>query len=328
MKNIVVVGATGLVGEMVIKILEERNFPVKNLRLFSSQRSEGKEIIFKDNPVPVEILAADAFKGCDIAFFAIDAKLAKEWVPKAQKECLAIDKSSAFRLDPDVPLVIPEVNPDAIKNHKNIIAVPNCTTIPLTIVLSPLNKTVKIKRVVASSYQSVSGAGRDAVDELQYQVEKIAAGEPIAKEDASAFPHRIGANIIPQIEQFTETHYTTEEEKLVYETRKILDLPDLAVTATCVRVPVFIGHALAVNIEFESRLEAQAAEKLLAHSPGIKVVEKPGYPMPIDAAGKDEVFVGRVRQDNSLANGLNLWIVTDNLRKGAALNAVQIAEIV
>ncbi len=317
-----------MVGEMTVKILEERSFPVKNLRLFSSERSAGKELVFKDTPVAVETVDGNAFKDCDIAFFAVDAKLAKEWVPQAQKECLVIDKSSAFRLAPDVPLVIPEVNPEAIKNHKNIIAVPNCTTIPLTMVLSLLNKAVKIKRVVASSYQSVSGAGKDAVDELLYQLEKLAAGEEITQEDVCIFPHPIGANIIPQIEQFTETHYTTEEEKLVHETRKILDLPDLAVTATCVRVPVFTGHALAVNIEFEKHLTAREAERLLAQAPGIQVIENPNYPMPIDAAGKDEVLVGRVRQDNSCANGLNLWVVTDNLRKGAALNGVQIAELV
>jgi aspartate-semialdehyde dehydrogenase len=324
--NIGIVGATGLVGEKVLKILEERKFPLNKLSLFSSKRSEGQKILFASEEIEVSALSKDSFKNLDIAFFAIEENLAKEWIPLARKECLVIDKSSAFRLDEDVPLVIPEVNPEKLKEHKNLISNPNCTTIPLVVVLAPLHNAFGLKRVVVSSYQSVSGAGKDAVNELLYETEVIAYGDKIKKDSDSFFSSPIAANIIPQIGSFDKTGYTSEERKVIEETRKILELPELLISATCVRVPVKVGHSESVNIELGKEVNVDKVIKVLKAASGIKLLDDNKYPMPIDAENKDDVFVGRIRKDSAFENGVALWLVTDNLRKGAATNAVQIAE--
>jgi len=324
--NIGIIGATGLVGEKVIRVLEERNFPVKKLYLYSSEKSKGIRVKFHSDEIEVNVLNKESFTNLDIAFFALEENLAKEWIPIAQKECVVIDKSSAYRLDKSVPLVVPEVNAEKIKEHKNLIANPNCTTIPLVVVLAPLQKAFGLKRVIVSSYQSVSGAGRDALNEFIYETEFLACGEEIKKDPDSVFSAPIAGNIIPQIGSFDKQGYTSEEKKVIEETRKILELPDLLISATCVRVPVKIGHSEAVNIQFEKSIKVDDVIKILESAPGIKVYGDDKYPMPIDAEEKDEVFVGRIRKDTAFENGVALWIVTDNLRKGAATNAVQIAE--
>jgi aspartate-semialdehyde dehydrogenase len=326
MLNVGVVGATGLVGEKVIKILEERNFLVTKLFLFSSEKSAGTRVKFHSDEIEVTLLTKESFKNLDIAFFALEENLAKEWIPIAQKNCIVIDKSSAFRLDKDVPLVVPEVNPEKIKEHKNLVANPNCTTIPLVVVLAPLHKVFNLKRVIVSSYQSVTGAGRDALNEFIYETEVLAFGDEIKKEPGTFFSSPIAGNIIPQIGKFDKYGYTSEERKVIEETRKILELPNLPISATCVRVPVRIGHSESVNIEFEKETNVDKVIKVLKTAPGIKVLDDNKYPMPIDVENKDEVFVGRIRKDSAFENGIALWLVTDNLRKGAATNAVQIAE--
>lgn len=333
MLNVGVVGATGLVGEKVIRILEERNFPIKKLALFSSEKSAGIKIKFHTNEIPVEPLSKNSFKNLDLAFFAIEENLAKEWIPIARKECLVIDKSSAFRLSEDVPLVVPEVNPEKIREHKNLIANPNCTTIPLVVVLAPLHKNFGLKRVIVSSYQSVSGAGKDAINEWLYETEVLACGEEIKKDSGSIFSAPIAGNIIPQIGSFDKQGYASEESKVIEETRKILELPNLLISATCVRVPVRIGHSEAVNIELEKEVDVTKVIEVLKSAPSIKLYgcdpsnrDAPIFPTPIDVQDKDEVLVGRIRKDSAFKNGIALWIVCDNLRKGAATNAVQIAE--
>jgi aspartate-semialdehyde dehydrogenase len=324
--NIGIVGATGLVGEKVLKILEERNFPVNKLSLFSSKKSEGQKIRFQSEEIEVSALSKDSFKNLDIAFFAIEESLAKEWIPQARKECLVIDKSSAFRLEGDVPLVIPEVNPEKVKEHKNLISNPNCTTILLVVVLAPLHKAFGLKRVIVSSYQSVSGAGKVAVNELTYETEVLAYGDKIKKDSDSFFSSPIAGNIIPQIGSIDKHGYGSEERKIIEETRKILELPDLLISATCVRVPVLVGHCEAVNIEFDRNIKVDDVIKVLKSASGIEVYPDNKYPMPIDVEGQDEVFVGRIRKDIAFENGIALWLAADNLRKGAATNAVQIAE--
>jgi len=329
-----IVGATGLVGEKVIRVLEERNFPVKKLCLYSSEKSKGTKIKFHSDEIEVATLSKEVFKNLDIVFFALEENLAKEWIPIAQKECVVIDKSSAYRLDKNVPLIVPEVNSEKIKEHKNLIANPNCSTIPLVVVLAPLQKAFGLKRVIVSSYQSVSGAGKNAINEFLYETEVLACGEEIKKETDSVFSAPIAGNIIPQIGIFNKQGYASEEQKIIDETRKILELPDLSISATCVRVPVKIGHSEAVNIELEKEVDIDKVVKVLKAAKGIKVFhgcdpsnrDAPVLPMPIDAEEKDEVFVGRIRKDMAFENGVALWIVTDNLRKGAATNAVQIAE--
>ena len=324
--NVGIVGATGLVGEKVLKILEERKFPVNTLSLFSSKRSEGQKILFASEEIEVSALSKDSFKNLDIAFFAIEENLAKEWIPLARKECIVIDKSSAFRLDEEVPLVIPEVNPEKIKEHKNLISNPNCTTIPLVVVLAPLYKAFGLKRVVVSSFQSVSGAGKDAVNELLYETEVIAYGDKIKKDSDSFFSSPIAANIIPQIGSIDKQGYASEERKIIEETRKILELPELPISATCVRVPVLVGHCEAVNIEFDVNIKVDDVMKVLKSASGIKVYPDNKYPMPIDVEEKDDVHVARIRKDIAFEHGIALWLAADNLRKGAATNAVQIAE--
>ncbi|MFN3567306.1 MAG: aspartate-semialdehyde dehydrogenase [Caldimicrobium sp.] len=330
--NVAVVGATGAVGRMMLQILEERNFPIKNLFLFASSKSKGLKLPFKGEEVAVEVLEeTSSFKGIDIALFSAGASRSLTFAPLfARDGAVVIDNSSAWRMDPEVPLVVPEVNPHAVAYYKNkgIIANPNCSTIQMVVALKPLHNVAKIKRIVVSTYQSVSGAGQKAIEELMSQVRAWCAGEmmPLPKH----LPQVIAFNCIPHIDVFLPNRYTKEEMKMIEETRKIMEEPQLRVTATTVRVPVFYGHAESVNVEFEKKITVEEAIEVLKKAPGVIVLDNPEekiYPLQIQVAGRDEVFVGRIREDNSVENGLNLWIVADNLRKGAATNAVQIAEI-
>ncbi len=327
--RIAIVGATGLVGEQMRKVLEQRHFPVDSLRLFASGDSKGGVFHFRDEEIAVEELAEHCFTGVDIALFSAGSQIDRQFAPLAVREgSVVIDNSSAFRMDPGVPLVVPEVNPEEVRNHKGIIANPNCSTIQLVVVLHPLGKRAKIRRVVVTTFQSVSGAGRDALEELRSQV-RASGGDPGFRGEPSAFPHPIHANLIPHIDRFGQDGYTGEELKIMRETQKILGELELKITATAVRVPVYYGHSEAVTIEFESKLGPEEAREILSEAPGVEVVDEPErekYPLPLDVAGRDEVFVGRIRKDLSSLNGLNLWIAADNLRKGAATNAVQIAE--
>lgn len=328
MKNIGILGATGLVGQEVIKILEQRNFPTKELFLFASEKSEGLKINFKDKEIEALSEYESFINRVDLVFSCLDEVLAREIVPKFSTRAVVIDNSTAFRLEPEVPLVIPEINAKNIKEHQGIIANPNCSTIQLLVPLYPLYKKAKIKRIFVATYQSVSGYGRDAVDELKLELEYLVMGEDIVKFPEHVFSHPIGANVIPQIGGFDEQGYTKEETKMMNETRKILNDDSINVTATCVRIPVLYGHSEAVSVEFENPISPDMAKEILKTAPGVKLLEKnDDYPMPIYAAGQDEVFVGRVRKDLALENGLAMWIVADNIRKGAALNAVQIAEL-
>jgi aspartate-semialdehyde dehydrogenase len=328
--NVAIVGATGAVGEQLREVLEERQFPVGDLRLLASERSAGQYLPFQDRQVRVGILAEDSFQGIDIALFSAGAKVSAKFAPLAVAAgTLVVDNTSHFRMFPDVPLVVPEVNTGEIAQYKNrgIVANPNCSTIQMVVALKPIHDAARIKRIVVSTYQSVSGAGRMAMEELSQQVAALFNGREIKKEK---FSHQIAFNCIPHIDVFMEDGYTKEEWKMIHETRKILGEPSLPVTATAVRVPVFCSHSESVNIETEKKLTAADARALLRGAPGIFLADMPEeniYPMAIDAVGKDATYVGRVRDDPSVANGLNLWIVADNLRKGAALNAVQIAEI-
>ena len=326
--NVAVAGATGAVGEVMIRILQERNFPLRSLRLLASERSEGKELEFRGEKIKVEKMTPDSFKGVEIALFSAGASRSKEFCPEAVKAgAVVIDNSSAFRMEPDVPLVVPEVNPEEIGKHQGIIANPNCTTIVTVVPLKPLHDFAKIKRMVVSSYQAVSGAGAKAIDELRRQVQAFAQG---GKLEVSAFPYQIAFNVLPHIDSFLENGYTKEEMKMVNETRKIMNDHSIRVTATTVRVPVFYAHSVSVNIETEKKLTAPMARELLSKAPGVRVHDDPAnkiYPMPIFVAGEDDCFVGRIREDESIDNGLNFWVVGDQLRKGAALNAIQIAEV-
>jgi aspartate-semialdehyde dehydrogenase len=328
--NVAVAGATGAVGNEMVATLEQRNFPVKNLKLLASSRSVGKTITFKGKEVKVEELKEDSFKGVDIGLFSPGGSVSLKFAPiAAASGCVVIDNTSAFRMDPDVPLVVPEVNEHAIKNYKNkgIIANPNCSTIQMVVVLKPLHDAARIKRVVVSTYQAVSGTGKKAIHELEQQMLAIYGQKKI---EVKVYPHQIAFNCLPHIDSFIENGYTKEEMKMVNETKKIMEDQGIQVTATTVRVPVFYGHSESVNIEFEKDLTPEAARKLLKKAPGIKVVDDPSknlYPLAINAAGKDDTYVGRIRRDESIAHGLNMWIVADNIRKGAALNAVQIAEV-
>ncbi|RMF97570.1 MAG: aspartate-semialdehyde dehydrogenase [Candidatus Schekmanbacteria bacterium] len=326
--NVAVVGATGAVGNEMVSLLEERNFPVKNLRLLASERSLGKRIKFKGEDIPVEVLSKDSFKGIDYALFSAGAARSKEFCPiAAESGAVAVDNSSAFRMEPDVPLVVPEVNPHAAFKHKGIIANPNCSTIQMVVALKPLHDYAKIKRVVVATYQSVSGAGKRAMEELASQSRDILNMKEIRIEK---FPHQIAFNCLPHIDVFLDNGYTKEEMKMVNETKKIMEDDSIAVTATTVRVPVFLSHSEAVNVEFENDITVEKARELLGNFPGIVVVDdvkNAKYPLAIYAAGKNEVFVGRIRKDVTVKSGLDMWVVADNLRKGAATNAVQIAEL-
>ncbi len=321
--NVAVVGATGMVGRKFLQVLSERNLPVENYYLFASARSAGTEIDFMGKKHVVIELCEENIKGknIDIALFSAGGDISKEFAPIFAKEgILVIDNSNAWRRDVNVPLVVPEVNGDEIKNHKNIIANPNCSTIQAMVVLKPLDDAFKIKRVIYSTYQAVSGAGVKGFNDLKGGI----CGEAPQK-----FPHPIFANCLPHIDVFLENGYTKEEDKMIFETKKILKAPDMKVTATCVRVPVYYGHSESINIEFEKDCTVEQVKEILKNAPSI-VIEDDGanclYPMPITAEDKDEVFVGRIRKDDTVKSGINLWVVADNIRKGAATNAVQIAE--
>lgn len=329
--DIAVVGATGAVGAALIEILEERNFPVGKLYALASSRSAGETLLFRNRPVMIEDASEFDFSKANIAFFAAGGAVSAELAPKAWAAgCIAIDKSSHFRQDKDVPLVVPEVNPEAIADYKKrgIIACPNCSTIPLTMALKPLHDAVIVERVNVATYQSVSGAGKAGISELANQTGALLNGR---SHDPSVFAKTIAFNVLPQIDSFQDNGYTKEEMKMVWETQKILNDAEILVNPTCVRVPVFYGHSAAVHIETSKPITADDARKLLKKAPGIVVVDtqKPGgWATPVtEAAGKDEVFISRLRQDISYKNGLNFWFVADNIRKGAATNAVQVAEI-
>ena len=328
--KVVVVGATGNVGREMLNILAEREFPVDEIAAVASRRSLGTEVSFGDKTTTTQDLEQFDFTGWDIALFAIGSDATKKFAPIAAKSgCVVIDNSSLYRYDPDVPLIVPEVNPDAIFDYakKNIIANPNCSTAQMVVALKPLHDRATIKRVVVSTYQSTSGAGKDGIDELWDQTKSIY--NPTNEVPPNKFQKQIAFNVIPQIDVFMEDGTTKEEWKMVAETKKIVD-PAIKVTATCVRVPVFVGHSEAVNIEFEDFLDEDEARDILREAPGIMVIDKRedgGYVTPIECVGDYATFISRIRQDSTIENGLNLWCVSDNLRKGAALNAVQIAEV-
>jgi len=328
--SIAVVGATGAVGNEMIKILEERKLPVGKLKLLASTRSAGSYIEFYNKDIKVEILDEDSFKGVDIGLFSAGGTVSEKFAPiAASAGCIVVDNTSAFRMDSQVPLVVPEVNPHAIAQYKKkgIIANPNCSTIQMVVALKPIHDVAGIKRIVVSTYQAVSGTGKKAIDELQDQTRDILSFQDV---ECNVYPHQIAFNCLPHIDIFLENAYTKEEMKMVNETRKILEDDSIRVTATTVRAPVFYSHSESVNIETEKKITADEVRNLLSQAPGVTVVDDPAsarYPMAIDAAGKDDTFVGRIREDESIEKGINMWIVADNLRKGAALNAIQIAEI-
>jgi aspartate-semialdehyde dehydrogenase len=327
--KVAVVGATGNVGREMLNILEERGFPVSEIVALASRRSQGTEVSFGDRTLKVKALDTYDFSDTDIAIMSAGGNVSKEWSPKIGRQgCVVIDNSSAFRYDPDVPLIVPEVNPDAIAGFtkKNIIANPNCSTAQMVVALKPLHDAATIKRIVVATYQSVSGAGKEGMDELFTQTRAVFVADPV---EARKFTKRIAFNVIPHIDVFMDDGSTKEEWKMVAETKKMLD-PKIKLTATCVRVPVFIGHSEAVNVEFEKPISADEAREILREAPGCLVIDKRedgGYITPIESAGEDATYISRIREDSTLDNALNLWIVSDNLRKGAALNAVQIAEL-
>ncbi len=327
---VAVAGATGAVGQEMISVLEERGFPVKQLVPLASIRTAGNTITFNEKDIVVKELKDDSFEGVDIALFSAGASVSLEFAPKAVKSgAVVIDNSSAFRMDDDVPLVVPEVNPEAIFTHQGIIANPNCSTIQMVVALKPIHDQAKIKRIVVSTYQAVSGTGKDAMDEL-FQQTQMSLNFQRDKIKTKVYPHIIAFNCLPHIDVFLDNDYTKEEMKMVHETKKIMGDQSIRVTATTVRVPVFISHSEAVNVETEKKITAEECKNLLKKAPGVVVVDNPSqnqYPLAIEASGKDSVFVGRIREDESIESGLNLWVVADNLRKGAALNAVQIAEV-
>lgn len=328
--NVAVVGATGAVGEQMREVLEERLFPVGELRLLASERSAGQFLEFRGERHRVEILREDSFASIDIGLFSAGGSVSGRFAPLAVAAgAVVVDNTARFRMEPDIPLVVPEVNAREIAQYKRrgIVANPNCSTIQMVVALKPIHEAARIKRVVVSTYQSVSGAGRMAMEELSQQTVALFNGKELTKE---RFPHQIAFNCIPQIDVFVEGGYTKEEMKMVNETRKILGEPSLRISATAVRVPVFCGHSESVNIETEKKLSAEDVKNLLRAAPGVLLCDEPEnnvYPMAIDAVGGDATLVGRIREDPSIPNGINLWIVADNLRKGAALNAIQIAEI-
>ncbi len=325
---VAVVGATGVVGREFLQVLEERRFPVREVRLYASGRSAGERLVFCGREVEVQNLAQADFEGVDVVLSSPGAVVSREFAPRAVAAgAVVVDNSSAFRMEPDVPLVVPEVNPEAVRLHRGIIANPNCSTIQLVVVLWPIYKSFGLKRVVVSTYQAVSGAGRKAMEELMSQCVALLNHRPVHIEK---FPHQIAFNLLPHIDVFEEDGSTREETKIVRESRKIMGLPDLRIVATAVRVPVMNGHSEAVYIETERPATPGEVREVLSRAPGVAVYDEPAeaeYPTPLLASGRDEVFVGRIRRDPSVENGVALWICADNLRKGAALNAVQIAEL-
>ncbi|MGN0848300.1 MAG: aspartate-semialdehyde dehydrogenase [Victivallaceae bacterium] len=330
MYNVAVAGATGAVGVEMVKTLEKRNFPVKSLKLLASKRSAGKTMTFKGEPVVIEELTHDSFKGVDIALFSAGGDISREFAKSVvDSGAVMIDNSSAFRMEDDVPLVVPEVNPEDIKWHKGIIANPNCSTIIMLVAVAPLHRAKKLKRLVAATYQATSGAGAKGMDELLVQTRQLLNNEPI---EPKAFAHRIGFNLIPHIDVFKDNGYTKEELKMLYESRKMLHEPELMVSCTCVRVPVLRAHSEALNLEFAEEITPDEARAILKNAPGVEVVDDPAnkrYPMPVDATEKYDVLVGRIRQDISRHDkrGLDIFVAGDQVLKGAALNAVQIAEL-
>ncbi|HEX9114340.1 MAG TPA: aspartate-semialdehyde dehydrogenase [Nitrospirota bacterium] len=325
---VAVAGATGAVGREMLELLEERKFPVSDLVPLASERSEGERVAFKGRNIIVRKLDKDSFKDVDIALFSAGSERSLAFAPAAVKSgAVVIDNSSAFRMDPEVPLVVPEVNAHALEKHKGIIANPNCSTIAMVMVLKPIHDRAKIRRVVVTTFQSVSGTGKEAMDELANQTVALLNFRDVR---TKVYPHQIAFNCIPHIDSFLDDGYTREELKMLQETRKIMEDDSIRVTATTVRVPVFRCHSESVNIELETKITANEVRAVLAAAPGVIVYDDPKknlYPLAVDVAGKDETYVGRIREDESVPNGINLWIVSDNLRKGAALNAVQIAEL-
>jgi aspartate-semialdehyde dehydrogenase len=325
---VAVAGATGAVGREMVEVLEERNFPVSELVPLASERSEGERVEFNGKNWTVKRLTKDSFKGVDIALFSAGAPRSLEFVPAAvESGAVVIDNSSAFRMDSRIPLVVPEVNAHAISRHNGIIANPNCSTIGMVVALKPIHDAARIKRVVVTTFQSVSGTGKKAMDELAQQTVALLNFRDV---ETKVYPHQIAFNCLPHIDSFLDNGYTREEMKMVNETKKIMEDDSIRVTATTVRVPVFRCHSESLNIETEKKISANEVRALLAAAPGVLVYDEPKkniYPMAIDVVGKDETYVGRIREDESIPNGINMWIVSDNLRKGAALNAVQIAEI-
>ncbi|MBE9513312.1 MAG: aspartate-semialdehyde dehydrogenase [Chloroflexi bacterium] len=325
--RVAIVGATGLVGQEFIRVLEQRDFPMTSIELLASDRSAGKKLPVANREIEVKETTSESFEGIDIALFSAGAEISRYFSPMAAKSgAVVIDNSSAFRMVPTVPLVVPEVNPEDIKWHNGIIANPNCSTIQMVVALYPLHRVNPIKRVIVDTYQAVSGTGSAAVDELTKQAKQVLDGQNTIPH---VYPHQIAFNVLPEIDVFLDNGYTREEWKLVEETRKIMHADDIAISATCVRVPVFTGHSEAVHVEFSQPMLPDEAERILAQAPGVKILDDPAislYPQAWSAVGTNEVFVGRIRRDTSHPNGLTMWVVADNLRKGAALNAVQIAE--
>jgi aspartate-semialdehyde dehydrogenase len=329
--NVAIAGATGAVGGAMLDVLARRDFPLNELRLLASERSVGKKLQFQGREIEVQLLSKDAFENIDVALFSAGAARSLEFAPAAAAAgAVVVDNSSAFRMDDEIPLVVPEVNPQAIAQYKKrgIIANPNCSTIQMLVALKPIHDQAVIKRIVVSTYQAVSGSGAKAIEELRSQVMAYAAGSPLTN---TVYPHQIAFNCLPHIDSFLDNGYTKEEMKMVHETRKIFEDPSIGVTATTVRVPVIYGHSESVNIETEKKISAADVKKLMVAAPGVELVDEPEtntYPLAIDSAGRFATLVGRIRADESIENGINLWVVSDNILKGAALNAVQIAEIV
>ncbi len=326
--HVAIVGATGAVGIELLRVMERREFPVADLRLLASPRSAGRELEFRGRKIAVEMLGQDSFRGVDLAFFSAGAGTAKQFAPGARRAgAVVIDNSSAFRMEDDVPLIIPEINPEDVRMHRGLIANPNCTTAVALMGLFPLHRAFGLQRVFASSYQAVSGSGARAIQELRQQIEASARGREVV---AEVYPHPIAFNVLPQVDSFLESGYTKEEMKMQNEGRKIMHLPNFFASVTCVRVPVYRAHSIALSAEFERTVSVDSAREVLSQAPGLDLVDEPlsnQYPMPLAVAGKDNCQVGRLRVDCALRNGLALWVVGDQLLKGAALNAVQIAEL-
>jgi len=329
--RVAVVGATGAVGTTILEVMRERAFAADEIVPFASERSAGRTLAHGDTELTVQVLSPDAIQGFDLALFSAGSATSEEWGPRfSEAGAVVVDNSSYWRTHDDVPLVVSEVNPEALDSHRGIVANPNCSTAQMVVALKPIQKAVGIERLVVSTYQSVSGTGQKAVEELRGQAQAVLAGTEVP--GAAMYPHQIAFNVLPQVETFKEgDDYTTEERKMMRETRKILGAEDLPISATCARVPVYIGHSESVNVQTKSPLSADECRELLQGTPGLQVIDAPGeglYPTAIDAAGQDDVLVGRIRQDPSHERCLNMWVVGDNLRKGAALNAVQVAELI
>ena len=328
--RVAIAGATGAVGTELLRVMERRNFPVASIRAFASGKSAGKTVSFRNQPINVEELGEGSFKNIDIAFFSAGGERSRKFVPIARDAgAVVIDNSSTFRMDPDVPLVIPEINPDDVKKHRGVIANPNCTTAVALMALYPLHRAFGVRRVFAASYQAVSGSGARAITELKEQIESTVT-RPGSPPPATVYPHPIAFNVLPHVDVFLESGYTKEEMKMQDEGRKIMHVPGFRASVTCVRVPVYRAHSVAVSAEFEKPVSVEQAHEVLAKAPGLELVDEPKknrYPMPLDVAGKDNCQVGRVRRDCALENGLAFWVSGDQLLKGAALNAVQIAEL-